>query len=245
MLNINLKCARCGEEFTVNTVQYKSLGFHQLPKSCPHCNDLRQKKNAKKTVIRRECLEEWDRVSIVLPADWFFEFQAESFDRGCRRAVVKGSIGQGKSWHGRIDIYDFRWNQEGLGHVRLMEVEHEYAEGKDYLPEYQYLSIDPVDGGTFDEHAPDYALIFANVHYKTTLKGFGRQFTAGLETCNAVWAYRLSSQAKKTGRFGNEMCVAIVDDANYVQGKVRGDINQSTAWTLSYPGGVELENLMV
>jgi len=241
-MNIKLECIRCGGNFQINTVHLKAVGLNQLPNACPSCKDKAQGRPPQKVVVRREMIQEWDRVEIALPMDWFQEFQAQEGDRPCSRAIVKGSIGSGVSWNGRIDLYDFRYNREGLGRVRLMEVEHESGEihnEKFHQKAYKYLSIDPIDGGTYDLHAPEYALIFASVYYKSTLKGLGRQYAAGLNTEDAIWEYRLSSQCR-SGRYGNEMAVAIVTELNSIIGTITGDLKKKTIWNLKNPYGIEI-----
>jgi hypothetical protein len=258
-MNIRIECARCGEKFKVNMIHLqalstkRSIGLHQIPKQCPHCCDMAQGKPAEKTVIRREMLREWEDVLISIPEEWFQEFRSEKRDRACRRAIVKGNVGKGAAWHGRMDIYDFRHNYEGIGHVRLMEVEHESGETQTWLKKdgsmgmtayhaaYEYLSIDPPEGGVRNDHSAQYALCFSSVYYKTTLKGLGRQFHAGLDTDRAEWAYRLGSQAR-SGRFGNEMAIAIVTDRSPVFGTSTGDVEFRKIWSLSCPGGVEIQD---
>lgn len=255
-MNIKLECARCGNGFQINTVHLKSIGLHQIPDKCPTCCDRSKHHPAARVVVRREMIEEWDRVRIAIPTDFFTAFHSRDYgDRPCRRASLRGNMGQGVSWDGRIDLYDFRYHPEHLGRVRLMEVEHEAGEERierrksesgeileekiAYSPVYRYLSIDPLDGPVYDEHSARAAMVFARVEYKTTLKGFGRQYYAGIDADRAIWSMRMSSQAR-SGRFGTEMVLAIVDDEHPIVSKVTGDIQNEKWYTLRHPHGADI-----
>ena len=253
-MDIRLECARCGSPFILNTLHMGALGIHQIPKKCPACCDRAQKRPEEKRVIQRTLLEDWEGVEIHIPARFFREFTAQNGDRPCRRAILKGSIGEGAAWNGRIDIYDFRPDGLGLGTVRLMHVEHQAGDEREekhgtmgkkvsvrqkYSPTYEYLAIDP-DAGSFFTSA---ALVLASVGYKTTLKGRGRQYYANLDTSLALWAYEMHSSAR-SGRFGTHIAIAIVDDDHPVYASQTGDVKSETIWNLSAPEGANVEDFL-
>ena len=235
---VKLVCAKCDNEFAINTTHLRSIGLNQIPAQCPNCADKCQKRTPQNTVVSRKMIQEFNQCSIAIPDEWFKEFQSSDRDSSCRRATVKGSIGKGADWSGRIDIYDFRYDQEAVGRLRLMEVEHEKGvideKGSEHPKTYQYLSIDPEPSAI----APLCALVFASAHYKTTKKGFGRQFHVEQQD-KSLWSYSLSSSCR-SGRFGDVMKVGVVDDIHPIILKNTGDFKLTKIWSLSYPTGKEL-----
>lgn len=124
-MKIRIECSNCGQEFPITSEQWVALGLRDLPRRCPACTDARQHRRPWNTVVEREQLGAWDGVLIALPEAWFETFTQRGeahHDRPCRRCVIKGNRGQGVSWTGRIDVYDFR-TSGGVGKVRLMRVE--------------------------------------------------------------------------------------------------------------------------
>jgi hypothetical protein len=207
-----------------------------------------QKKNPENIIIKRECLQRWDAVNIEIANEYFEKFLSSSQDRECQRAIIKGNIGRGASYDGRIDIYDFRGEKKGLGTVRLMRAVHEKGQEREekhgevmqpknkvvvqYSREYSYIGIDP----DWSNDEPHYALILAKVDYKTTLKGLGRQIFAKMQADNAIWHIGMSSSAR-SGRFGTYSCIAIVNDDHPVFTEQTGDVKTSTIYNLSSPQG--------
>lgn len=301
-MRIKLECPECSNEFVISTEQWKVLGLNQLPKRCPQCADVAQRRRPWDTVVERELLDEWRAVKIAIPSEWFERLPAQRRnDRPFVRATVKGDRGQGVSWTGRIDIYDFRSGGPGsIGDVRLMhvtkkagkptligcaerrerladeleadaretmaetgspepdsnvsarvaelrteahdmrsrvtsEMEGQIArEGALFHRDYQYLVIEDSE---FEE--PTSALVFARADYKTTLKGFGRQYHATLDVGEALWSVRLSSSCR-SGRYGSEMAVAIVGEAPVVA-RTTGDVEDVRAWSMAYPWGRRMD----
>lgn len=253
-MGLVLTCRECGREFVVDEGAYRALGegITIPPKRCPTCLDRWQNRPATASVVERKLLREYSPVAVKLPADWFKLFRPEERDKPILRAIVKGStLHDGASWSGRIDIYAYGPSLPSVARVRVMEVTHAAGQvreeriknvemavpgvslshpgqpstvvRREYSPTYQYLALEPAQGEPVAE------LVFARVRYKTTLKGFGRQYHASLDISRALWAVRLSSSAR-SGRFGTYAAIAIVDRDHPVFGRVWGDIQAEYAW---------------
>lgn len=247
---VQIKCRKCGEEFSFNPRTYDILGLKEIPKSCPRCVDERQGRPAEAVVINRHCLEVFLAVAIHLPEKLFVLFKARDKDSSCLRAVIKGDTlpGDGVSWDGRLDIYCLATNLPKVARVRVMEVTHVKGHSRierhgeplikkdevrvDYSPVYQYLVLEST------EETPTAALIFPSAHYKTTLKGFGRQYYATVDVSQVLWARELSRRAR-SGRFGTYGAVAIVDDTHPVISEQTGDVKSKKYFTLSHPNGCD------
>ncbi|OGF82440.1 hypothetical protein A3B18_03810 [Candidatus Giovannonibacteria bacterium RIFCSPLOWO2_01_FULL_46_13] len=252
-LLVSIICRLCGSDFQVDPKTFGALGLRGVPKKCPSCCDKKQERPPEATVINRQCLQDFPAVRVCLPENLFAPFKAQNDDRPCLRAVIKGSsLGRGASWSGRLDIYCLAEKLPSVARVRVMEVthvsgqrrmeRHKDAEGAvpgvslshpgqptrtvevEYSPTYTYLVLEP----TGEE--PLAALIFTSVNYKTTLKGFGRQWYASLDTSAALWVRELSSSAR-SGRFGAYGAVAVVDEGHLVIAKQWGDIESHTAFS--------------
>jgi len=138
-----------------------------------------------------------------------------------------------------------------VARVRVMEVTHAAGHKRverhgqpmmtkdvevEYSPTYTYLGVEPA------LTEPTAALILTSVDYKTTLKGFGRQWRASLDANKALWRCELSRRAR-SGRFGILGAVAIVDDEHPVIVVQTGDVKTETRFNFSHPTGVENINL--
>jgi hypothetical protein len=231
-----VKCNKCDSEFSFDVAEYLNLGIKNIPKKCPKCLDISQGRPETARVEKREQLQVWSPVRIELPAEKFGKFQSKETDRATLRAVFKGSDGQGISWDGRMDVYCPAEKLPEIAEVRLMRVTHskghvrEERHGEvmgektlrtvEYSPEYEYLVILPVDD---EEVKAEMKLVYVSASYKTTLKGFGRQYYASLDTESAIWAHKMSSSAR-SGRFGSRMALALVDKDHPVISEITGDI---------------------
>lgn len=255
-MTINLLCKKCDSDFQVDPRTFAAMKFEGLPKLCPQCKDQLENRPATARVVKggRRLIAEFPAVKVCLPHGKFALFTAHgSRDKPCLRATIRGrslsGFGSGGvSWDGRIDIY-------ALGNppivpliarVRVMEVEHEDGHRRierhgaplekktevevAYPATYQYLVLEPV------EAEPTAALILVSVDYKTTLKGFGRQWYARLDEGGALWAKRLSREAR-SGRFGVNGAVAIVDNEHPVIAEQWGDKQSVRRFTLTAPDG--------
>jgi hypothetical protein len=216
---------------------------------CPTCADTVQGRPAEAVVVDRRCLQVFPAVAVCLSEKLFAPFQARSKDRPCLRAVIKGdTLKNGVSWDGRLDVYAIATELPKVARVRVMEVTHAKGHSRierhgeplmrkeevrvDYSPSYQYLVLEPTD------QAPTAALIFPSVCYKTTLKGFGRQYHAKMDASQALWAQELSCCAR-SGRFGTYGAIAIVDDQHPVVTEQTGDVKSKKYFTSSHPEGCD------
>ena len=249
-LVVVLRCQSCGADFPFAPQTFSVLGLRELPKRCPRCCDERQRRPLETTAISRRCLAEFRRVALYLPDDIPFRaFTASKGDRPCLRAVVKGSSlpgWGGASWSGRLDIYCPAETVPSIARVRVMEVLHAAGHRRvekhgapmgpktevevEYPSTYTYLALEP------DESEPLAALVAPWVDYKTTLKGFGRQWHATLDASRALWACRLSRQARSS-RFGTLGAIAVVDDDHPVVTRQTGDVKSLAIFNLSSPQG--------
>jgi len=249
-LLLNLRCSICNEIFPINPKTYCALGLDGLPKRCPRCQDKKQ--NRPVEVLSRKAVEEWHGVLVAEMPVKFVPFIADENkgDVPSHRAIIKGSIGDGVSWNGRMDVWS-------IGHtdptgkvcdIRLMEVirnrkiqvPQRGPDGKIlYLGEerlmeekliegevQQYLVLEPADN-----KPSGLQFVFLRANRKTTLKGLGRQFHASLNLETALWSYRLESYCR-SGRYGSLMALAIVSDEHPAYEKVWGDIKRERRYPL-------------
>ena len=259
MPTITLTCRECGNDFEYDPQTFAALGFSELPKRCPTCLDKRQERPAEATVKPkgRRLIAEFPAVQVLLPAADFASWSAGGHrDKPCLRATFKGDdLDPGHKWDGRLDVYALAETLPSVARVRVMEVEHEAGHVRaekrgssvyglaphpvqhvevEYPSTYQYMVLEPTDA------EPAAALVLASVDFKTTLKGYGRQWHAALDASGALWAVEISSSARRTGRFGVYGAIAVVDDDHPVIGREWGDVKSHRRFTLSFPGGEDI-----
>jgi len=209
------------------------------------------------------------RIAIPVEYFSVFEPSDSHVEKGKKilRASIKGKdIGSnwvGASWDGRLEIFVNGSSElPKVARVRVMEVtrekgnvrqERRHDEGAmvpgapenhpgqpkvtvevQYEPTHQYLALDPLPEDT----EPTAALVLASVNRKTTIKGYGRQWGCSLNADEALWACHFSNSAR-SGRFGNQGVIAVVDDSHSVITRQTGDVQGEVAYTLSHPGGAE------
>ena len=249
---VNVLCQICGKSFVFDVKTYAALGLRAMPKSCPTCLDEKQGRPNTAKVLERIALAEFSAVANHLPADIFQPFQSHNRDKAILRATLKGSgMGHswcGKSWTGRLDIYCLADSVPEVVRVRIMEVNHESGQTRrqkfgnmtsgvhyddvTYSGRYRYMVIEPTDA------EPTAALVAASVNHKVTLKGFGLQWGCTLDTSKALWSCQMSNSAR-SGRFGNQGCIAIVDDDHPVIGHITGKYPASWIFSQSHPLGLQ------
>ncbi len=228
--------------------------------TCPHCKDGQQHRPPERTVTERKLLMEFPAVKISIPSQYFSVFQPgdSSVGKGKKilRATIKGKdIGSnwvGRSWDGRLEIFvNGSAELPKVARVRVMQVtresgnvrteRHGMVQGPKETVEVRYpatlpyLARDPLPD---DDTEPTAALILASVNYKTTLKGLGCQWYCSLNSEQALWACRFSNRAR-SGRFGNDGAVAVVNDSHPVVTRQNGDEEGEWVYTLSHPEGAE------
>lgn len=153
------------------------------------------------------------------------------------RLNIKGNIGQGVSWIGRLDIYSHIENPiDQFCNIRLMEVtrnrkitkmeKDENGNEKEILDliegeKQKYLVLEP------SEEESELKLYWIRADYKTTLKGLGRQYHAQIDLTTAVWAKEFYSSCR-SGRYGSKMALVIVSPDHPAYYKQTGDIQNET-----------------
>jgi hypothetical protein len=229
---LNMQCTECGGIFPMNQKTYIELGLTQFPKRCPTCLDKRQGRPT--VALERKQLQEWKGVEVKRFPFALLPFQSSIHDLPIKRCNIKGDAGQGVSWNGRLDVYSYLPDDNIIGKIidiRLMEItrnrkvseKNEHGEEVKRLIEgekQQYLVFEPSE-----EQPSGMKLVWLRADYKTTLKGFGRQYNAKVDTENSIWAYQVSS-ACRSGRFGTYMAIAIVAPGNPAREIVWGDIQR-------------------
>ena len=148
-----------------------------------------------------------------------------------RRLIVKDR--HGKSFTGRVDIYDFRPDGArgfgSLARVRVMRATHaerpqviEELWGtplrtvdlvQEFGNEYEYLVLEPVSAELTGTD-PCMALVLATYEGKSALKG-GKSADGGVVENTAFWSVELTSSSRSGAHWGGTV-VAIVDDEHPV-----------------------------
>jgi hypothetical protein len=178
-------------------------------KRCKTCNDRRKRKAESKVTINREQIDAWI-CRIALPENRFSLWGTGLHgDHPGLRAIFKGRD---------LGLADKREPQmPKFGRVRLMQVEKAIGEtskleGKPdivYPASYKYIAIDYFDnayGGDIDG-----TLILVTSRSKYTLKGFGRQYSAGIDTHETIFATTMTARCR-SGRISGEQVIAIVSE---------------------------------
>jgi len=239
---LNLVCQRCGKEFPVSPDHFMRLGFKHLPKRCPKCVDLAQRRPS--VVVERRLLNVYDGIELVsLPPGEWQDVKAWEKDVPAFKLVIKGSR-YGASWSGRIDLFAPAPPQAGdVVSVREMEAKHlikvrreqrgtlehgkvtvekelpitaDDPEAEDVIRVRRYLTIEPFDG------EPTSKLVWAEAHTKTTLKGLGRQYRARVEGIPvAKWVI---SGGYRSGRAHTVGVLAVVNQDHPLYIVKTGDI---------------------
>ncbi len=221
---VKIKCSFCEKVFDFDPKTYDLLGLREIPKHCPSCLDRRQERPVE--IIERKCLKNFRGVMIEEIPGEFDTFRAQEGDIPCYRLTIKGKIGDGVSWHGRLDIYSYDPHPAGkFCDLRLMEVTRNRKNGEKTIKGeiQEYLVLEP------SEAESDMKLVWLRADYKTTLKGLGRQYYASIDTDMSLWSFSFSSCCR-SGRFGSKMALAIVDSKNYATEKVWGDIEREKTY---------------
>ena len=214
-------CRECVQPFLCYT--------KNTAKTCPKCSDVKQLRPS--IVETREELFSLDGIKITsLPGEWV-KYKADyETDYPCYKIDLSGSR-FGTSWNGRIVIYATHEFKVG-NIVRLREMlathktktvtsSHKNLEGDDYqltketpitsadgeetVLSRPYLVLERSERSTATSE-----LISVEAYSKTTLKGFGRQFSANLGG-SPIRHWEISGAAR-SGRFSTTFWLAIVDN---------------------------------
>lgn len=239
---LKMVCQQCGEEFPVNPGHFAQMGFKNLPKRCPKCADIAQRRPS--VVIERGLLNVYDGVEIVsLPPGEWLEVESWKKDIPAFKLVVKGSR-YGASWSGRIDLFAPAIPQAGdVVSVREMESRHlikvcreerqtmehgsvtverelpvtaDDPEAEEVIRTRRYLVLEPFDGPATCR------LVWAEAYTKTTRKGFGRQYWAEIK--GAPIASWLVSGGVRSGRAHTVGVLAVVNQDHPLYIVKTGDI---------------------
>jgi hypothetical protein len=239
MITLTLNCKRCGTGFDVSAAHHRTFRFTGLPTICPTCNDREQGRPT--IVLQRETIWD-GVIRIGESASHLLRdlqpFCAQAGDSPCWKMTVKGAR-YGHDWHGRLDIYSHVdpsllvqdavvlgaysravkevWIQteqrqtmeHGICRVRhRVDPATEGAEKK--VEEDTYFVILPIANG--EVPVPIGSLVYAKAYSKTTLKGFGRQFSAAIHG-TPIWGFDFFG-GYRSGRAGTATMLAVqADDA--------------------------------
>lgn len=244
---LKLVCQNCDEEFPVSPEHFARLGFRILPKRCPKCVDLSQRRPS--VVVERRLLNVYDGIELVsLPPGEWQDVKAWEKDVPAFKLVIKGSR-YGASWSGRIDLFATSIPSPGnIVSIREMEAKHlikvrrenrarnDFESGtvQEYIKEIELpVTADDPDAEEvirvrrylvlepFDGPAIC-RLVWAEAYTKTTLKGFGRQYWAEIKGAPIVsW---LVSGGVRSGRAHTTGALAIVDQDHPLYVIKTGDI---------------------
>ena len=227
-------CESCNQSFLWYQQFAEVVGHHVRPqKLCPTCADKKARvENPNPPVIaHREALMVFPAVRVDLDMEGAetCDPQAKARDgrNPSRRLVLKDR--HGKSYDGRLDIFDFRPDgSRGFGsiaRVRVMRATHaerphvvEALWGTplkivdmtmEFGHSYDYVVLEPVSHEVVGAEAP-VALAVASYHGKTALKG-GKSADGEVTENQAFWSTHLTS-ASRTGAHWGGTVVAVVDD---------------------------------
>lgn len=209
-------CSFCGAEFDVNPSEYSILGLSYLPKRCPKCIDIQQKR-PDITLSRKELFSSIVQIHSLPPGEWS-RYQAAGTDVPVWRMLVKGSL-FGASWNGRIDLWatggeppkpsdvvQLSW-MESVKRIVKKEPEVDRDQATSEVEEVRrYVRLDPAP----DAEPNGRVLVWASAHSKTTLKGFGRQYSESLEE-SSIWKLGISGGVR-SGRERTSAVLAIVHE---------------------------------
>lgn len=207
-------------------------------KRCPACQDKYQQRPS--IVEKRICLQEFDGVEIMsLPASWEGKEAHTHTDFPYWSICVKGSR-FGRSWSGRIDIFAKRGFKVGeivkvrvmksthlvkkrrfqAGHIqkspydppthtveRTLDINSSETEGvTEGIETRQYLVLEETDATPSGDK-----LVWETAHTKTTIKGYGRQYHADLDTRMVIFVMTCKG-GYRSGRANTTGVLAIVSE---------------------------------
>lgn len=189
---IRCACGQCGAEFPVNPGHFTELGFSALPKACPACIDrLRNDGRGKKIITREELFFlpslnlYYFPVELKIPERERAPDERAVFWGHWDGANLSGPGASGGVRSGSLTFYALRQFQAGdnasFRHMRVTnEITHE-DRTETRTHEYVYLGS--------PEGEPEYYLDETTSRFKTTLKGFGRQYSepADMLPDSTVW----------------------------------------------------------
>lgn len=192
-------CISCGKLF-----QSFWLRGTQL-KRCPTCQDIKQ--NRPSVIVERGI--DFEQIVKIesLPAGWEL-FQSGKKDFPCWKISKKGEE-FGASWNGRIDIFSQDQTPPKVGDIALFESCVSVHRRTD-LPDHPIEIRNYFRLSAAGMQQPTANLIWLTANWKTTIKGFGRQYQNELVGA-PIWEQRISGQVR-TGRLGCVGSLAIVDE---------------------------------
>jgi hypothetical protein len=227
-------CEGCGNSFLWYQEFAETVGHPVRPqKLCPTCADKKaQAENPNQPVVaQREALMVFPAVRINMDMEGAVlcdpQRKAKDGRNAARRLVLKDR--HGKSYTGRLDVYDYRPNGArgfgSLARVRVMRVTHaerpQVVEAlwgtplrkvdlvQEFGDTYEYVVLEPVNGH-LPGGEPAAALVVASYHGKSALKG-GKSADGGVNQDSAFWSVHLTSSSRTGGHWGGTV-VGLVDD---------------------------------
>jgi len=102
--------------------------------------------------------------------------------------------------------------QAGDDPAKLEEVRNRFREELGAVEKHRYIVLTPTNPEKLldEEKTANRMLVFQSAYSKTTLKGFGRQFHASLDTESVISVLGSCSGGARSGRFETQYVLAIV-----------------------------------
>jgi len=232
-------CLTCGATFEWSPQFYQAKGLQIPPLRCPTCADQAQHKDPHHVALERECLLEFAccDVSQALSILPFADIGTDGHHtQPYRRAIIKGSQ-HGKSWSGRIDVFDQRSIPVNtLARVRIMRTRHQAGatltgvkvEGPCFpwysKSTYQYQAPDTWEYVVLDDtqgNTPTCRLILVSAIQK-----WNRDDSI---SGNPLWS-TTAHGSSRSGRHSGQTVLAVVDKDHPLTAKMvhdKGALNQA------------------
>jgi phage FluMu protein Com len=221
-MKLNQSCNLCGSVFAWDTETFQKLGLKTIPKKCPTCKDVQGMiKPEHHVVIERILLQEWDAILWEIKIKNAEFRKAEDKDKPAYRwTLTKEVPGYGSQhgvrWNGERFVFWFIGFENGLPdnepvRIRRMRVVHKGAVRMKYHKQYEYLVVEPSDSeiiGSID--------VFTAA-YKTTLKGFGRQWRQEFQFTGEPEIVCSLKNWCNSQRFGCNTLIAICDPESDIE----------------------------
>lgn len=199
MISVNKICVDCAKEFESFFV------FGTFPSRCETCRDLRKKKDL--LTKERQVLQTFEGVRLETDIPWV---ECEKPRKGFQswKYIRKGDY-FGVSWVGRIDLFTEAPFQKGdCVNIKEMLVtkiprESQSGESGEEIRRYFQLKKSAIE-------TPALELYLVDTRYKTTLKGFGRQYSYKLEVSSEPLLHKRAAGSVRSGRRGGTTHLLVV-----------------------------------
>lgn len=256
------KCLSCGNSFVWYEQFAQIVGHPERPQQmCPSCVDKFTKMvdPTQPVIVERAALHVFPlvRIQINMELAEIHDPQGKAKDgrKPSRRLVMKDR--HGKSYDGRLDIYDYRDDGQrfagSVARVRVMRATHQeprkitvksgtpmgpkHEETLEFAPTYEYLVLEPINGELASAEPPMTLVAAGYSGHTTQMFKLGKDRSGGVVENRSHWSQRLISVSRSGAHWGGTI-VAVVDNDHYLL--IRQDNNVwrygGTECTLEEPG---------